>query len=523
VKYRRTRPNQSLSRFAPLIGALLSVTMAEAQTPLPLEETTIADVHSAIEDGRLTCRELVDFYLARIAAYDRRGPAINAIVRVNPNAQARAEELDAQFRRSGLTGPMHCIPVIVKENYDTIGMPTTAGSLSLQNSQPPDDAFQVRRIREAGALVLAKSNMAEFAFSPYETLSSILPGHTRNPYALHRVPAGSSGGTAAAVAANFGLIGLGTDTGNSIRGPSSHNSLVGIRSTMGLTSRDGIVPLNLRRDIGGPMGRTVEDVVRVFDVIAGSDPNDSVTADADSRRPSTFLNALDPNGLEGARIAVVRQLIDNSADAEVVALFNQALNDMRRKGAIIIDPVEIADYDANVAPYWTCNHLKFELEEYLASLGEHAPMKTLAAIIESRQFHPSIEKRLSDAQATELPPRENPACAEVARLSANLRENIQRVFAEHELDALAYPTWNNPPRLQGDLNTPHGNNSPRLSPPTGLPAITVPMGFAYDRFPAGLQLLGADFSEAVLFRLAYAYEQATHHRRPPASTPPIAR
>ena len=241
---------------------------------LEVVELDIAAIHEGLRSGAFTCSELVAAYLARIEAYDRRGPALHAIVTVNPEAAVRAREADARIRASGLDPgrPLECVPTIVKDNYDTAGLPTTAGSRSLQDSVPPDDAFQVRRIREAGAIVLAKSNMAEYAFSPYETLGSVVPGHTRNPYDPYRVPAGSSGGTAAAVAASFGAVGLGTDTGNSIRGPSSHTALFGIRSTMGLTSRDGIVPLNLFRDIGGPMARTVEDAVRVFDVLAGADP-----------------------------------------------------------------------------------------------------------------------------------------------------------------------------------------------------------------------------------------------------------
>src|SRR5215472_12151847 len=240
------------------------------------DEATIADIHAALETRQLTCRQLVQMYLDRIEADDRKGPALNAIIMIKPNALAAADALDAKFAQSGMSGPLHCVPLIVKDNFNTADMPTTAGSLSLKGSVPPSDAFQVRRLREAEAVVLAKSNMAEFAWSPFETVGSILPGYTRNPYALDRVPAGSSGGTAAAVAANFGAVGLGTDTGNSIRGPSSHTSLVGIRSTMGLTSRDGIVPLFLNRDIGGPMARTVADAVAVFDVIAGYDPADQV-------------------------------------------------------------------------------------------------------------------------------------------------------------------------------------------------------------------------------------------------------
>ena len=226
----------ALLAIAPWLSAF--ATEARAFWLLSTQEPTIADIHAAIRSKDLTCRQLVQMYLDRIEAYDKKGPSLNAIIVVNPNALANADILDARFANSGLVGPLHCVPMIIKDNYDVFGFPTTAGSLSLKDSMPPRDAFQVRKLREAGALVLAKSNLAEFATSPYETVGSRLPGYTRNPYALDRVPAGSSGGTAAAVAASFGAVGLGTDTGNSIRGPSSHTSLVGIRSTMGLTSRD---------------------------------------------------------------------------------------------------------------------------------------------------------------------------------------------------------------------------------------------------------------------------------------------
>ncbi len=484
-------------------------------------EPTIAEIHAAMESGGLSCLELVQLYLDRIEAYDRQGPALHAIVRVNPNAIARAEALDARFADGGFVGPLHCVPMIVKDNYDTADMPTTAGSLSLASSTPPDDAFQVRRIREAGAIVLAKSNMAEFAFSAYQTLSSIVPGHTRNPYALDRVPAGSSGGTAAAVAASFGAVGLGTDTGNSIRGPSSHTSLVGIRSTRGLTSRDGIVPLNLSRDIGGPMARTVADAVAVLDVIAGPDPADPVTAPADTRAEPSYASHLQPDGLQGKRVGVARQLIQDTADPDVIALFDAALADMRRQGAVIVDPVEIQDFDPSPPPIRGCNYFKFDLNVYLEGLGASAPVADLAAIVASRQFHPSIEKRLTDAEAIELAPPDNPACQEVAARAAALRANVRAALENQGVAALVYPTWSNPPRLLGDLNSPHGNNSPRLSPPTGFPAITVPMGFTRGQFPAGLQLLGLPWSEGTLVELAYAYEQATRHRRPPASVPPL--
>ena len=271
-------------------------------------ETTIADIHHHVKAGNLTFRQLVRMYLDRIEAYDQQS-GLNAFVVLNPNALSRADELDAEFQRTGQLRPLHGIPAVVKDNYDTHDLQTAGGSLALKDSLPPDDAFQIRKIREAGAIILGKTNMAELAFSPYVTVSSV-DGITRNPYDLSRVPAGSSGGTAAAVAANLGVIGLGTDTGNSIRGPSSHNGLVGIRSTIGLTSRDGIIPLFLRNDIGGPMCRTVEDAVRVLEVIAGHDPQDPVTEDSVGRAEDSYLKFLDKDGLKGARIGVFRYHLD---------------------------------------------------------------------------------------------------------------------------------------------------------------------------------------------------------------------
>src|SRR5512138_1459839 len=293
-----------------IILSIVSQTLigqAPAATAFRVDETTIADIHAAMRAGTLRCRALVEQYLRRIEAYDKNGPAINALVVVNPDALHVADSLDARFRRGGLTGPLHCIPVIVKDNFETVDLPTTAGSLSLQGFVSNKDAFQVRRIREAGAIVLAKSNMAEFAFSPYETVNSILPGYTRNPYALDRVTAGSSGGTAASVAANLGEVGLGTDTGNSIRGPSAHQALVGIRSTMGLTSRGGVVPLNLSADVAGPLARTVADAVAVFQVIVGYDPADSLTLAARGRPMPNYAASLVRDGLRGARLGVLRQ------------------------------------------------------------------------------------------------------------------------------------------------------------------------------------------------------------------------
>src|SRR6476646_8152143 len=289
--------------------ALVVVTPLTAQPPSPfrIEETTIAEIQTAFRDGSLTCRSLVERYLARIEAHDKQEAALNAIVMINPDALKDADDLDRRFRQSGPVGPMHCVPVLVKDNYETIDMPTTAGSLALKGMNTGADAFVVKRLREAGAVMIAKSNMAEFAFSPVETVNSILPGYTRNPYDTSRVTAGSSGGSAAAAAANFGAIALASDTGDSIRGPAAHQALVGIRSTMGLVSRGGVVPLNLGADIAGAVTRTVQDTVAVLQVIAGEDPADPVTAAGRGRVDANYAAALRGDGLRGARLGVLHQ------------------------------------------------------------------------------------------------------------------------------------------------------------------------------------------------------------------------
>ncbi|MEM7351378.1 MAG: amidase family protein [Acidobacteriota bacterium] len=517
---------------ASLIGATLSclactaepqvaTTPADAASSFAVEETTIAAIHQAMTEGHLTARQLVEAYLARIAAYDQQGPSLNALVTINPRALERADELDVAFRQGGLTGPLHGIPVIVKDNYDTADLPTTAGSLSLLESLPPDDAFQVRKIRQAGAIVLAKSNMAEFAFSPYETVGSALPGYTRNPYDTRRVTAGSSGGTAAAVAANLGVVGLGTDTGNSIRGPSSHNLLVGIRSTMGLTSRDGIVPLYLDHDIGGPMTRSVADAVAIFEVIAGYDPADAVTEASRDRPQVAYSEHLKADGLQGARLGVVRQLADvDTGDAAIKQRFETTLDDLRTQGATLFD-VHIEELDSIPRNQRWCPRFQYDLDQYLTSLGPDAPVKSLVEVIESGKFHPSIHRSLEYFRGLPEAPEESEACQVAWANGKKLAAGVRRILGESQLDALVYPTWSNPPRLIGDLTTPAGDNSQDLSPHTGFPAITVPMGFVHGTLPAGVTFLGDAWSEARLIELAYAYEQATRHRAPPVSCPPL--
>jgi Asp-tRNA(Asn)/Glu-tRNA(Gln) amidotransferase A subunit family amidase len=496
-----------------------------AQTPAPfvLEETTIAQLQASLRGGSLTCRSLVEQYIRRIDAHDKNGAKLNAIVMINPGALTTAEDLDRRFRQSGPVGPLHCVPVLVKDNYETFDMPTTAGSLSLKGMMTGKDALVVKRLREAGAVMIAKSNMAEFAFSPIETVNSILPGYTRNPYDTSRVTAGSSGGSAAGTAANFAAIGLASDTGDSIRGPAAHQALVGLRSTMGLVSRAGVVPLNMAADIAGAVTRTVADTAAVLQVIAGEDPDDPATIAGRGHVDPNYAAALKRDGLKGARIGVLHQAYDTpTTDPEVVQVFQDALAALRREGATVLDPAAVEDFDAIRRTGGGCNQFKYDLNRYLAGLGDKAPMHSLDEIIKSRRFHPSIQARLEGGQAGDDEPGVTPGCKSREEFRTKLRAGVLKLMDDNRLDALAYPTWSNVPRLIGDLNTPGGDNSQVFSPSTGFPAITVPMGYTRGgTLPAGLQFLGRAWSEAALLKLAYAYEQATHHRRPPASTPSL--
>ena len=558
MKLIRFQPRASL-RFTVVIA--LACAAVACASPFQVEEATIADIHQAMEDGRITAEELVRHYLDRIEAYDRRGPYLNSIITVSEHALERARELDAAFRESGFTGPLHGIPVIVKDNYDTYDLPTTNGTLAFRGAIPPDDAYQVRKLREAGAIVLAKSNLAEFASSGAFTLSSVLPGYSRNPYDPTRVTAGSSGGTGAAVAANFGAVGLGSDTGSSIRGPSSHQALVGFRTTMGLTSRDGIAPLSAARDVGGPMARTVTDAVAVLEVIVGRDPADPVTFESEGRVPDNYHQFLDADGLEGARIGVLRQLFEEARDyddpralgsgvlapgeeapvaaapvgqetaeqdepttihPEVLRVMEQALEDMRAAGAVIVDPAEIPNLDDIRDGFPSISRLKHDFERYLATRPE-LKFKTLDEVVESGDYHPFLRASLERNREVDYVPEEHEDYPQYLEAQKRLRDAVLAVMEEHELDVLVYPTYNYPARLIGDENTTYGANSSILSPPTGFPAFNVPMGYSFGTLPAGLQLLGRPFDEPTLIRISYAYEQATRHRRPPPFTPPLGR
>jgi amidase len=473
-------------------------------------ELTIRQYHQSLIKQEITCEELVTIYLERITTLDKK-TKLNSMVVLNNKSLKQAQKLDEEYRNTGKLRPLHGVPAIIKDNFNTYDLQTAAGSLAMKGSIPPYDAYQVRKLRDAGAVLLGKSNMAEWAFSPYQTVSSIA-GITKNPYDLERVPAGSSGGTAAAIAANFGLIGLGTDTGNSIRGPSSHCSLVGFRSTMGLTSRYGIVPLYLRNDIGGPICRTVEDSVRVLDIISGYDPEDPITKRSIGRIPKSYLKHLNQNGVKRKRIGVFRYYTEQpTTDPQIIALFNNAIKDLEKEGASIIDPLTISNFEELTKDLW-CNTFKKDLNYYLTTL-HNPPYKTLNEIYKSGLYSETIADRLKNMVESDPDPK----CTDIYTEPKNikLRQTILEEMDKNKIDAIIYPTWSNPPRKIGDLESPAGDNSQKIPPHTGLPGFTIPMGYTHKDLPVGLQIVGRLFSEPILIEIAYGYEQATKHRKPP--------
>jgi amidase len=501
-------------------GATQPVIAKSATVPFRLMEATITETQAALEVGTITSEQLVAMYLARIAAYDKSGPSINAIVWHNQNALAEARALDAERRKNKSRGPLHGIPVLLKDNYDTFDMPTTNSSLSFISpdgspSIPPDDAYLVRRLREAGAVFLGKTNMHEFARG-ITTISS-LGGQTLNPYALNRNPGGSSGGTGAAVAANFAVFGMGSDTCGSIRIPSSHNALVGLRATQGLFSRDGIIPLALTQDMGGPLARSVEDIAIVLDLTAGFDPNDPVTAVSTAHTPGTYTHFLKSGRLRGARFGVLTNALGVTTDEqEVTVIVRTAADQLEEQGATVID-VSIPDYNAISNPSVIGMEFKFHLEQYLAAMPL-APRRTLQEIVNSGLFHPSLLNGFLSSLAQ--PPLEtNPEYH--ARLAGReiFKTALLDALEKNDLDALIYPTIRQKPVLVPSTNQP-GSNC-RVSAHSGLPAISVPVGFTVDGIPVGMEFLGREFREGELLQFAYSWEQATHVRRPPASTPDI--
>lgn len=482
-------------------------------------ETTISQVHEAMLEGKLTCRELTEYYLRRIETYDQKGPALNSIILVNPRALEEADALDAKFKESGLTGRLHGIPVILKDNMDTFDMATTAGSLSLEGFIPVDDAFIVRKMREEGALFIAKSNLHEFAIWG-ETVSSVL-GQTLNPYDLTRTPGGSSGGTGAAMAADFGLAGLGTDTINSIRSPSSANNLVGIRPTIGLVSRDGIVPYSFTQDTAGPICRTVADAVAVLDVIAGYDKADDETAWCSGKIPKTYSAFLNEDGLKGKRIGILESFFGKEEKhIPVNKPVRESIQILRANGAELISITE--DIDSGWLTSTVSVHLddlKDHLNIYLNALPDYAPVHSVEEVMQSGRFHPGIKENMEKAMTLSTG---TPAYNQKLVLRAQTQTRIMKLMADYELDAIVYP------HQQQLVCKAGGSQQQRngvLCSVTGFPSIAVPGGFSDPSedaplgVPVGMEIIGRPWSEPVLIEIAYAFEQISHLRKSPISTP----
>ena len=462
--------------------------------------------------GQITSRQLVDAYLARIDAYDRQGPAINALVTSNPRARETADALDRERVATGPRGPLHGIPIILKDNYDTADMPTTGSSLGLASFTPPDDAFVVRKLREAGAIVLGKANMHELAAGI--TSISSLGGQTRNPYDPTRNAGGSSGGTAAAIAASFATFGMGSDTCGSIRIPASHTNLVGLRGTAGLSSRDGIIPLSHTQDIGGPLARTVTDLAIALDATVGADPNDPTTTAGEGRRPRSFRDSLKGDALKGARIGVLGAYFGgDGSDAEMSETVRRALDEMKKAGAETVD-VTIPDLDALTGASSLINYeFKFDLIDYLAK-APNAPVHSLADILDRGLYHAALEQTFRRRNAVES--RDSDAYRRALAARESLARVITVLMTAQRLDAIAYPVMRRRPALLGE---PQGGSTCGVSAQSGLPAISLPAGFTPDGLPVGIELLGTQWSDARLVSLAYAFEQTASHRRAPLSTP----
>ena len=484
------------------------------RVPYDLMERSIEDLQNAMRAGELTSRELVDGYLARIAAYDKEGPSLNAIVALNPNARDAAASLDAERTARGPRSLLHGIPILVKDNYETTEMPTSAGSIALASFHPRRDAFQVQRLKAAGAVILGKTNMHELA-AGIVTVGSRF-GRSRNPYDLDRNPGGSSGGTGAAVAANFAAAGMGSDTCGSIRVPAGHNNLVGLRPTQGLSSRSGIVPLSSTQDIGGPLARTISDLAIMLDATVGVDPTDVSTLAIAGQIPASYRAGLRGDALKDARLGIVRGLFGSAPeDSEVTTVVQRALDGLKKAGAEVMDVV-IPGLDDLLRDSSMINHdFKFDLAEYLAQ-SENPPVKSLGEILDRGLFHAALESTFRTRNAIEARDTEVSRRARVKRIA--IRHAVEAVFAEHRLSALVYPTIRRKPSRIGEAQLP---SNCQLSSHSGLPALSVPAGFTDDDVPVGMDLLGGAFKEQDLLSLGFSIEALLRLRRPPFSAPAL--
>lgn len=521
---------------APFVGLLILVPLSHLHAQgFDIMEATIDEIHEAFEAGTLTCRDLVQGYLDRIEAYDQRGPAIHAIQTINPQALAEAERLDAAFASSGLTGRLHCIPVTVKDQVEVAGMRTTYGSAVFKDFVPDRDATVVARMKDAGAIILAKSNLGEFAggFVFYSVKDQGF-AVCRNPYAPDRNASSSSCGAGVSMAANFATVAIAEDTGGSTRGPASHTNTVGLRPTTQLISRFGMMPATPTRDTMGPLTRTVRDAAILADVIAGYDPNDPITAYSVGHKPETYTAFLDTNGLQGARIGVIRVPMSSDVDpeasdyAEVQAVVDQAVLDMRALGAQVMDPLAMPE---NLQDLLVRSGDVLEREAavnaYLDQLPS-APVSSFREIARSDLLTPARRNGMLGSLNRSIE-REELLYLRSLSTRERLRQVILKIMADSNLDALVYPTFSHKPALlpesvlETTLDSRTSGTNRVLSSATGFPALTVPAGFTPDQLPVGIDILGRPFAEALLFKLGYAYEQGTQHRRPPPFTPPLRR
>ncbi len=520
--------------LALLVGAIVASippevpAQASPGAPFELEELTIAELQERQESGKLTARAMVEAYLSRIESIDRQGLDLHSVIELNPDVREIADRLDDERKNGRVRGPLHGIPILIKDNIATADhMTTTAGSLALEGSKPPKNAFIVARLREAGAVILGKTNLSEWAnFRSRHSVSgwSARGGQTKNPYALDRNPSGSSSGSAVAVAANLCAAAVGTETDGSIVSPASNNALVGIKPTLGLLSRAGIVPIAHSQDTPGPIARTVADAAIVLSAMVGRDQDDSATVDSERKGLRDYTRFLDASGLKGARIGVVRnRLFGYSAAADAIA--NRAIADMKRQGADIIDPAPLStlgkfdDAELEVLLY----EFKTDLNKYLGWLGPAAPVHSLKDIIEFNEAHRESELQYFGQDLMVSAQKKGPltssayaAALQKARRMARA-EGIDAVMRRYRLDALVAPTGG--PAWLTDFVNGDGGTAAAASPSSvaavaGYPHITVPAGY-FRRLPIGISFIGQAWSEPTLIKLAYAYEQATRHRRPP--------
>jgi len=498
--------------------------MSQAQT-FHLQETTIDAVDNAYKAGQLTAHQLVELYLKRIDAYDKKGPAINSVITTNPKALEEADRLDAAFKRSGLTGPLHGIPVIVKDQFDVKGMPTTLGSILFEGYYPDRDSFVAEKLRKAGAIILGKTTLGELGGG--DTHGSLF-GSTRNPYGLDRTVGGSSGGSGAGLAANFATIAVGEEGFASIRRPSTWNSVVGMRPTAGLVSRGGMFDgwPEVNGSLG-PMARTVTDLAKLLDVMVGYDPEDPLTARGVGHVPDTYTKFLERNGLKGARVGILREPMGQASEpqsadfAKITAVFDKAVAELKAAGATVVDPITIPKLNQLLATRTIRPNEMQEAFKVFVGRSAKAPFKSFDELLRAQGFakvFPYAQDRLRRTY-------DDTRYYHFLRVQEELMTNVLKVMADNKLDAIVYKSVEHQPTLIKDgVNLPFVNTKgvPHLNTfLVFVPAIAVPAGFTVDNLPAGITFMGRPYEEGTILKLAYAYEQATHHRKPPQSAPAL--